>query len=723
MKPLGTLQHSLHVRLTIGVVTIALALVLGVGRPAWAKSAEEKFDAAQSRAAKLRENPAQQKYRDRWLNCIDNFLAIEKAEPRGAWTAASLYNAGLLYSELHRHSWLDADKQAAIDLMDRVLRDFPDSRYAPKAQLLREKLGAGKPRAPAARAAERPAAEPKAEKEIPADKPAQAHPDARKWHDRAQYRFDQLISAPEKQKIRDHWLACVSSYRQAYQAEPKGPLAPSALYGIASSYKGLHKWSRMAADRKEAEKAIAELIEKFPDSPQAIQAKDSLTHEIPPDEIEETTDNIAQLIDTSNTPAAADKTANGTASAAKPAVVDGLRYWSNPRYTRVVINADVNTTYTYRELREDPATGKPQRIYVDLQNSRLGKDAQKVVPINDDLLTDARAGQYSDDTVRVVVDIKSFKTFKIFSLRNPFRIVLDVWGVDEKKTPPVEIAKKEPEKQPQLQQRPKPTFETEVPRQGKAAKIPPSAIVKQLALGVRRIVIDPGHGGKDFGAPGYTKGVHEKYVVMEIAERLARKIRSELGCEVLLTRKSDKYISLEERTAIANTQNADLFISIHTNASPDSRAYGIETFILNLATDDESIRVAARENATSMKNISDLDSILKDLMQNAKVSESTRLASYVQQSMVRKLGAKYKNIRSKGVKQAPFYVLLGADMPSILVETSFISNPEECRRLTNSDYQDHLCAGILDGVKRYIQETNPMASWRPSGPRKGTNGG
>jgi len=296
-----------------------------------------------------------------------------------------------------------------------------------------------------------------------------------------------------------------------------------------------------------------------------------------------------------------------------------------------------------------------------------------------------------------VVDIKSFKTFKIFSLKNPFRVVLDVWGIE---TEGVETARELPSLPPVIGS------------DGK--KIPPSAIAKQLVLGVQRIVIDPGHGGKDYGAPGYLKGVHEKYVVMQIATHLKQMISDQLGCEVILTRAKDEYLSLEERTAIANTQNADLFISVHTNASRDNRAHGLETYILNLATDDEAIRVAAMENATSAKNISDLDSILQDLMHNAKVNESTRLASYVQQAMYTRLKGQYGTIRNKGIKQAPFYVLLGAEMPSILVETSFISNPLECKRLTSAAYQKQLCQGIVDGIKRYIQETRPLAFERES---------
>ncbi len=367
------------------------------------------------------------------------------------------------------------------------------------------------------------------------------------------------------------------------------------------------------------------------------------------------------------------------------AVVNGLRFWSNPNYTRVVIDADQEADYQHRLLKKDPEIHKPQRLYVDLNNSRLQPDLERQVPINDDLLTHVRAGQYQKDAVRVVVDIKSFKTYKIFSLKNPFRIVIDVWGhaVPEKR-----MAAGAPASTP---------------------KVNGGSLAQQLALGVRRIVIDPGHGGKDYGAPGYYKGVHEKNITLAIGKRLAQKLRTALKCEVVMTRDRDRYLSLEERTAIANTKNADLFISIHTNAARDRRAYGIETFFLNLATDDEAILVAARENATSTKNISDLQSILNDLMQNAKINESSRLAAQVQIALYKTMKGKYSRIKSKGVKQAPFYVLLGAQMPSILIETSFISNPRECKRLNNRHYQDLMCDGIIAGIKNYVRQTNPSA--------------
>ena len=525
-----------------------------------AATAKDKYYHAEACYKKLRHNPRKQKYRDKWLGCIEKFEAVYHYDPKGPWAAAGLYMSGQLYQELYKRSFKTSDQETAIDNYERIITDFPKSKYRQKAEYA----------------------------------------------------------------LRDI----------SYKKTPTKIASKTEMHG------------------KNVEKVEEDSIDA---------------------EIERLT----------STPLTDEKDLKGSIN--MEAKILGLRYWSNPSYTRVVVDADNEVSYTHRLLKKDASIKKPQRLYIDLNGSRLAKDIAKVVPINDDLLIDARAGQYASNSVRVVVDIKSFETYKIFSLKNPFRIVIDVWGAVDKPTPPeIDVSKKN-------------------------AKIPPGALAKQLALGVRRIVIDPGHGGRDYGAPGYIKGVHEKDVVLKLARRLAKKIRKELGCEVIMTRNSDRNLTLEERTAIANTKNADLFISIHTNAVRDRRAYGIETFFLNLATDNDAILVAARENATSTKNISDLETILSDLMQNAKINESSRLAVHVQKSMDRQLRKHYSRIKSKGVKQAPFYVLLGAQMPAILIETSFISNPRECKRLNSTAYQDQVSEAIVDGIKEYIKEMNPTA--------------
>ncbi|SLM30012.1 putative N-acetylmuramoyl-L-alanine amidase [Desulfamplus magnetovallimortis] len=390
--------------------------------------------------------------------------------------------------------------------------------------------------------------------------------------------------------------------------------------------------------------------------------------------------------------------------------ITGMRYWSTPNYTRVVIDASEERPYVHHLLEKNADLKKPPRLYVDIERSVLGKNVPTHTIINDDLLTRARAGQHTPHSVRVVVDIKSYDNYKIFSLKDPFRMVIDVWGensivakssgnasgtssgVSSSESPGSSIP---PEKLSTIGSNPD--------------KIHASAIAKQLALGVRTIVIDPGHGGKDPGAIGYIKGVYEKDVVLSIARKMAKKMSERLKCNVILTRSKDVYLTLEERTAIANTKNADLFISLHCNAARDKTLTGLETYYLNLATDEQAINVAARENATSRKNISDLQSILNDLMKNAKINESARLSTIVHDYLYKGVAKKYSGIRNLGVKQAPFYVLLGATMPSILIETSFISNKTECKRLINSTYQNVLCDAIIDGVEKYIKETDPRA--------------
>ncbi|MBU0989249.1 MAG: N-acetylmuramoyl-L-alanine amidase, partial [Proteobacteria bacterium] len=225
---------------------------------------------------------------------------------------------------------------------------------------------------------------------------------------------------------------------------------------------------------------------------------------------------------------------------------------------------------------------------------------------------------------------------------------------------------------------------------------------RQLGLNVKRIVIDPGHGGKDPGCR--IRGRYkEKDITLGIAKFLAEELRKKIGCEVFLTRDGDTFLSLEQRTAIANIKKADLFISLHVNAHKSSRIHGLETYFLNMATDKSAIMVAARENATSEKNISDLQAILNDLLLNTKIHESSRLAHNVQNGMVTEAKGWHKSIRSLGVKQAPFYVLIGAEMPAILVEVGFLTNRTEAKRLLTEKYQETLAQGICTGIGSYIQ--------------------
>ncbi len=608
------INRRYHLKRTINIFCLAAFAFAFFFQPCpgFAGNAKNKYLKADRCYKSLRNNPARQKYRQYWLECIKKFDEVHKEDPSGPWAPAGLYMSGTLYYELYKRSRKAADKNEAVDSFERIIKKFPNSKYRSKAL--------------------------KAIDQIPGANIIKGLTESNGYH-----------AKDKKETPADINL------------KKSGP-------------------PHTQPEKKEIYKEAVDAVKK--------------------EEIkEQPADGIKEII------AAGEEKTKSSEEVASPAgggavTVSDLRYWSNPNYTRIVIDADGETGYSHRLLKQDPALNKPQRLYVDLSNSRLGGDIKRVIPINDDLLSDARAGQYEQGVVRVVVDIKSYKTYKIFSLKNPFRIVIDVWGSRDE-----EVKEEAPEY-----------------KEGeKGDKMSAGALAKQFALGVKKVTVDMGHGGDDYGAPGYMRGVHEKDIVLILGKKLASKLRSELGCEVIMTRNSDKYLTLEERTAIANTKNSDIFISLHTNAARNKNAYGIETYYLNLATDDESILVAARENATSTKNISDLQSILNDLMQNAKINESSRLAGHVQDAIYKKLNSNYDNVKNKGVKKAPFYVLLGAQMPAILIETSFVSNKRECLRLLDPDYQDLLCDAIINGVRGYIKEINPGALIGP--PVKSGKGG
>jgi len=642
-------------------------------------TAKQAYFNAESCYKQLRNSPAKIKYRDNWLRCIEKFQTVYRLDSNGPWAPAGLYMSGKLYSELAKLSWKESDQQEALDIFERISKRFPESKYHDKAaaeiRALSKSPTANKKTAPS--------------KSTPTSKPTAEEP-----YLNAESCYSSLKQSSRKMAYRHNWLQCIEKFYSIYRQDPDGDRAAPSLFMTGKLYADLYQQSKRKSDLRAAHTMYAKVIVSFPDSRYKVKAGlliDAMPQWVKKDSESKSTD-LASIIgdDTSNQTDGQQPVADGGSSVSgSRGTVDNLRFWSNPNYTRVVIDASRETAYDHHLLKRDPAINKPQRLYVDLKNSRLGQNIKGNIPINDNLLSNARAGQYTNDAVRVVVDIKSFKNYKIFSLKDPFRIVIDVWGTDDEK----------------LSASQQPPVTTK-----KNGKLPASALAKQLALGVSRIVIDPGHGGRDYGAPGYLKGVHEKDIALQIAHKLAKLVRQELKCEVFLTRNSDRYLTLEERTAIANTKNADLFISIHTNSHKDRRAFGIETYFLNLATDDDAIRVAAMENATSTKNISDLQTILSDLMQNAKINESSRLAGNVQLSVVGHLKTKrYSRIKDKGVKQAPFYVLLGAQMPAILVETSFISNPRECERLVDPQYQQRICEAIVIGIKKYIKEITPTA--------------
>lgn len=365
--------------------------------------------------------------------------------------------------------------------------------------------------------------------------------------------------------------------------------------------------------------------------------------------------------------------------------VTELKHWSTPDYTRVSIALEREVRFESHKI--------PGRLYLDVFGAKVPSGI-KDLSIGDGLLKSVRIAQFRPTTVRVVLDLDSIKDYKIFTFADPYRIIIDVKGerrqeISASKGEMIETAKPEPPT-PQVE-KPKPIEKPEKPKQHNQFK--PGKI--------RRIVVDPGHGGHDPGAMSPT-GTREKDIVLQIGLKLSQKIREEIGIDVVMTRSTDVFIELQERTAIANKVGADLFVSIHANASLSRVANGIETYYLNLAKTEKAAQLAAKENGTSLEKVSVLQAVLFDLMANYKLNDSAHLADEVQKALFKKAQTGYPTVKNLGVKQGPFYVLVGATMPSILVETAFVSNERDEQKLKDPQYQDLTAEGILAGIKGYI---------------------
>jgi len=527
-----------------------------------------------------------------------------------------------------------------------------------------------------------------------------------------------LYRSAAKKKYRHNWLACAGRYGKLYTRYPKSDEAAWGLYHSARLFTGLYKYSGRPIDLDESIRLFRRLVDEYKghrladdaqyrigeifykdkkDLSQAYVEFLKVDIRFPSGDMRpkarKMLDKLAVALGKMD-----QKAGSRVAGASKSEIVSvkDIRHWSTPNYTRVVLDLENAVSYEHHLLKADLNRKKPRRIYLDLKKAKVPSEIDRQIAIKDGLLQRVRAGQYTKGTVRVVLDMESIGGYKVFHLHDPFRIVIDVRrGVER-----------------DVKRKPKPASKKRPARKGvRKAEVPDStaSLAKQLGLRVRRIVIDPGHGGKDPGCSSGGGGVKEKHIVLSIAKLLAKKIEKRIGCEVILTRSTDTFLPLERRTAIANMKKADLFISLHINAHKNRKIWGLETYFLNMATDERAVMVAARENATSEKNISDLQAILNDLMLNTKIHESSRLAHEVNKGMISLVRKRYKRAKSLGVKQAPFYVLIGAQMPAILVEAGFLTNPTERKRLVSKKYQDNVAEGICSGIRAYIKSIEQIS--------------
>lgn len=399
-----------------------------------------------------------------------------------------------------------------------------------------------------------------------------------------------------------------------------------------------------------------------------------------------------------------------------PATLREIRRTVLPDAVRVIIELDAEVAF-HEERLDSPA-----RVFVDLRSTRAAPallDRTLRFTGDADIVRQVRIGRHPNRTTRVVLDAIGMASYSVYPLYNPYRLVIDcvraptqsllatrAFGPSWERGLPAPTpqfaaaiadavtATATPPPAPALQELPKIGLGAATRNAGGGF-----SISRQLGLGVSRIVIDPGHGGHDPGAQG--KGVDEAELVLDVALRLEKLLKKTPATEVILTRRTDDFVSLQERTAIANREGADLFLSIHANASDTDQARGIETYYLNFANSMSAASVAARENAASGQTMGALPDFVKAIALNNKLDESRDFAAQVQRAMMARLRGANKDLKDLGVKQAPFVVLIGAAMPSVLAEISFVTNPREARLLRGNAYRQRIAEALLNAIRKY----------------------
>ncbi len=536
---------------------------------------------------------------------------------------------------------------------------------------------------------------------------------------------------------RHNWLNTIKQFELIYKKNPRHYRAPDSLFNIGHLYRSLYKWNQNGTFLDRSSIYFRKLVAEYPDSKLSDNAQFLLAENY--DRYKKDS-NLAYLeyqkvVDLFPRSEVAEKARKqmrsikppskdlqlrvvkenkgfevtgsfksrygGISSAASkrqssPLLVSKIDYWSTSDWSRMVINVKSGVRYKYQGLPPNRSKGKGRRIYLDIYNSYIPKKFKKRIAANDGLIKQARIAQFDKKTVRIVLDIASLKKINVYPVKlpNQYKIIVDILGKAELEKQQFASKVYQPERTDT-----KSNKELKIKR---SSSEPEVSLSRALGLKVKRIILDPGHGGKDPGASAF--GLKEKNIALKMGLALRRIIRQKHPeIEVLMTREKDRFLPLEERTAFANKHQGDLFISIHLNASEVERVKGIETYILHLTEDNTALALAARENQTSLKSISELQGILNELMTDIKIVESTKLATFIQGTTFSTVKDDIKiKTRNLGVKRAPFIVLLGARMPSVLIESGFITNRQENKLLRTPKYQRIVAEGIYRGIRKYM---------------------
>lgn len=530
-------------------------------------------------------------------------------------------------------------------------------------------------------------------------------------------------SPPEPAPSRDAMRQVVVAYQQVVLSYPASGYCDNALWLAAQLSAEAFSRHSDEHDRKTAIRLLKDLVSEYPSSSFVAQARAEMVRLATPATPVQTGEPLPA-------PAAgAARTGFDAVSTRGLVLVTDVRRQTTADGSTVEVELD--GPVEYREERLE----KPARVFFDLANTRTMEALRDAtLAFESGSVRGIRVGRRPDDTTRIVIETVDAARCVSRLASNPYRLVVacreepalpapapsPAPGAVPERQPLVPApavpesasvfaGRSEPEaKRPDLSPRAPAVAPDGVSRSASTpAPAAPAAngrggfsMARQLGLRVGRIVIDAGHGGRDPGASG--PGYSESAMTLDIALRLEKLLAKESGVQVVLTRRKDEYVPLQERTAIANRENADLFVSIHANASRNRSARGVESYLLNFASTPEAAAVAARENASSTLTMSHLNDLVKQIALNSKLDESRDLAGHLQNALVKKLRSSNQQLRDLGVKQAPFVVLVGAAMPSVLVEVAFLTHKQEGRLLGTGSYRQRIAEALLDGVRRYL---------------------
>jgi N-acetylmuramoyl-L-alanine amidase len=516
-----------------------------------------------------------------------------------------------------------------------------------------------------------------------------------------------LKAKPASERSRNEYLAVINAFQRVYLITPHTGYADNSLIAMAQHYEAID-------EVRAAVRTLNFLLSEYPTTSFAQTAQET----------------IARLEGNA-----------GKSRSTQTGSVDNVRYWEAPNSVRVVVDVTGNPTITQGEALN------PKRAFIDISPAKVKTTMlNKQWMVRSGMLEQIRIGQFDATTVRVVLDVSAIATVTSSTLKDPSRVVIDVLS---RELTGVEPSPVQPATQPASPRNPvtrpataslseaspavpavkappaggsgtttrsvatSPTADVGVPPSAPVVKtadankiVTPAkptndgnrSLIRTLGLKLSRVVIDAGHGGHDTGSIGPT-GYMEKDFVLDVAVRLKELVETELGAEVVMTRTKDVFVPLEARTALANQEAADLFISVHANSSRVRSVRGVETFFLNITSSREALETASRENATADGSIHELEDMVKKIMMRDKLDESRELAEHVQKAMA---GRKQAG-PNRGVKQAPFVVLIGASMPSVLAEIAFISNPQEELLIKTPKYRQQIAESLFEGVRSYTE--------------------